>query len=337
MDIASVLQCNIDNKTKPPGSLGILEKIACRIGTILNSTHPQLRLPHIIVFAADHGLAKEGVSAYPSEVTHQMVLNFLSGGAAINVFCRQHGITLKVIDAGVNFNFTPSSDLIIAKPANGTRNLLHGPAMTEEQLNFSLDSGSKIVAKIAHSGCNIIGFGEMGIGNTSAASLIVSALLNLPVVACVGRGTGISDEQLTNKIAILEKANEIHRLKNSTPLEVLQKAGGFEIAQICGALLAAHQQGMVILVDGFVATAALLVATTVEPSVIDNCIFCHRSQEQAHQLVLDYFNQDSILQLQLRLGEGTGCALAYPLVESAVRFLNEMASFDDAGVSNRYE
>lgn len=334
--LMDAIQEKIDKKTKPLGSLGYLEEIALKVARIQNTLNPVLSQPHIVVFAADHGLVAEGISAYPPEVTRQMVLNFLEGGAAINVFCTQHDISLKIVDAGVNATFSRHKDLLVSKCKNGTENILKCPAMSKAQVDFSLESGSRIVKEIAEKGCNIIGFGEMGIGNTSSASLLISALLNLPIEACVGRGTGVSDEQLAHKLAVLGQVIQFQNLKNNEALEVLQKVGGFEIAQMCGAFIEAKNQGMVILIDGFIATAALLVASKINAAVIDNCLFCHQSDEQAHQKVLEHFNTKVILQLGLRLGEGTGCALAYPLVQSAVDFMNEMASFDKAQVSKKH-
>ncbi len=337
MSFSDDLQSKIDHKTKPLGSLGLLENLAFKIGNIQQSLSPSLKNPHLLVFAADHGIAKEGISAYPPEVTHQMVLNFLNGGAAINVFCKQHGFDLKIIDAGVNFDFEENPSLIIAKATNGTANMLLEPAMTKAQLDFSLQHSAKLVNDIAKKDCNVIGFGEMGIGNTSSASLIISTLLNLPIEDCIGRGTGVSDEQLLKKIEILKRVVENRNVNRENPLDVLQELGGFEVVQMCGAMLEAYKNNMIILVDGFIATAAFLVAYFVDQSILNNAVFCHQSDEQAHRKVLEFFKVKPILQLDLRLGEGTGCALAYPILQSAVHFLNEMASFAEANVSNKDE
>lgn len=326
------LQNKIDQKTKPLGALGDLEKIAFQIGSIQQTLEPILQKPTIIVFAADHGLAQDGVSAYPSEVTQQMVLNFLQGGAAINIFCNQHKIDLKIVDAGVNFDFKEHPKLINQKAGYGTQSSLKTAAMSNEQLNFCIEAGKKQVDLVAQKNSTIIGFGEMGIGNTAAASLLMSRLLNLPIAACVGRGTGVNDTQLQHKTEILKQVLLQH--PNITdPLDVLQYFGGFEIAQICGAILQAHQHNMIILVDGFIASCAFLVAYSLEPQIIKNAIFCHQSDEKGHQLLLEHLGVEAILKLKLRLGEGTGCALAYPLVQSAVAFLNSMASFESAKIS----
>lgn len=334
MELRELLQAKTDLKTKPPGSLGLLEKLALKTGLIQQTIQPELKHPHIIVFAADHGLAQEGVSAYPPEVTYQMVLNFLNGGAAINVFCRQHNIRLKIVDAGVNGEFKPHTDLIIQKPGRSSRNMLYEKAMTHEELVFSLAKGAEIVRSIFQKGCNIIGFGEMGIGNTSSASLIFSALHQLPIAECVGTGTGLNEEQLHKKITVLKKVQELHP-GIYEPLDILQAFGGLEIAQMTGAIQEAYKNGMIILVDGFIATSAVAIAAGINTSILDNCIFCHTSGEHAHKKILQRMGQETILDLQLRLGEGTGCALAYPLIQSAVNFLNEMASFEEANVTNK--
>jgi nicotinate-nucleotide--dimethylbenzimidazole phosphoribosyltransferase len=327
------LQHKIDHKTKPIGSLGRLEKLALQIGELQQTLTPQLKQPTVVVFAGDHGIVREGVSAYPPEVTHQMVLNFLNGGAAINVFCRQHNLALHVVDAGVNFDFPLHPQLIMAKVGRGTANCLHEQAMTENQLEQCFSHGRSIVDRIAATGCNVIGFGEMGIGNTSAATLIMSALCQLPLEACIGRGTGLNDVQLKRKRAILEKAQQQH-IQVTSARDVMQTFGGFEMAQICGAMLAAQEKGMLILVDGFIASTVFLVADQMNDQLRKHAVFCHQSAEQGHGRLLQHLQVEPLLQMDMRLGEGTGCAVAWPIVESAVRFLNEMASFESAGVTN---
>jgi len=333
MDIATALRRKIDSKTKPLGALGILEKIAFQVGYIQQTLTPQLNRPELIVFAGDHGLAQNGVSAYPQEVTGQMVMNFLRGGAAINVFCRQHGIGLKIVDAGVAMDFTGSWRPVHAKVGYGTRNCIDQAAMTVEELQQCLQYGRESVRECVAKGSNVVGFGEMGIGNTSSAALIMSALTGIGIEACVGRGTGVNDEQLRNKVAVLQKIMAFHGTIHD-PMKVLQTYGGFEIAQMCGAMLEAYEQNMLILVDGFIATTAFLVAGKLSADIRSNAVFCHRSDEKGHHLLLEYLSAEPLLNLGMRLGEGTGCAVAYPLIESAVRFLNEMASFESAGVSN---
>jgi nicotinate-nucleotide--dimethylbenzimidazole phosphoribosyltransferase len=332
--ITEELQRIIDYKTKPLGALGMLEELALQIGAVLKSTSPKLRNPHLVVFAADHGIALEGVSAYPQAVTYQMVLNFLSGGAAINVFCKQHGIQLQVIDAGVNADFDSSLPLGKAKIAYGTASFLHGPAMPASELELCFKHSEEIVDEIAKKGCNVIGFGEMGIGNTSSAAVLMSLICKLPLSDCIGRGTGLDAQQLLRKQEILGQAIMNYRGTHEVK-ELLAYFGGFEIAQLAGAFLAAAKRDMLILVDGFIATAAYLCALQIDSSITSKAIFCHQSDERGHQALLKFLGASPVLQLNLRLGEGTGCALAYPLLCSAVAFLNEMASFESAAVSNR--
>lgn len=335
MNLRSALKDKIDFKTKPLGALGFIEDIAFKIGCVQNSLTPQLVNPHLLVFAADHGLAVEGISAYPQEVTHQMVLNFLSGGAAINVFCRQHKIALEVIDAGVNFDFDPDvTGLHHRKIRKGSRNMLNEPAMTREEWDFSFESGSSMVCRLRQRFCNIIGFGEMGIGNTSAASLIMSKLYDLRLDDCVGRGTGINDEQLAHKLSVLKRVDQIYS-DISDPLEISKIVGGLEIAQMIGAMHAAWESGMILMIDGFIATAAIAVLAKRDKKILDHCIFCHVSDEKPHRLLLDLLGQRALLNLNMRVGEGVGCAMAFPLVLSAVNFLNEMSSFNQAHVSNK--
>ncbi|EIM78748.1 nicotinate-nucleotide--dimethylbenzimidazole phosphoribosyltransferase [Nitritalea halalkaliphila LW7] len=332
--LTKALQEKIDTKTKPIGALGLLEKIAHQIGTIQNTLSPQLQKPTLIVFAGDHGIAAEGVSAYPSAVTYQMVLNFLSGGAAINVFCRQHGLELKIVDAGVQQDFPPHEQLLIAKVGYGTKSFLRDSAMTAAELEQALTQGRAIVQDTAADGCNVIGFGEMGIGNTSAAAMLMHYCTGIPVSKCIGKGTGLNAEQLAHKQARLEEACQFHGPLED-PKQILATFGGFEMAQMCGAMLEAYAQNMLILVDGFIASAVYLVATKLCPEIHTHALFCHQSDEQGHQHLLEYVGGAPILHLNMRLGEGTGCALAYPIIASAVAFLNDMASFQQAGVSDK--
>ncbi len=334
MDLRQELRQKINYKTKPLGALGLLEDLALQVGLIQNTLTPKLLNPHILVFAGDHGIAEEGVSAYPAEVTAQMVLNFLGGGAGINVFCRQHNINLKIIDAGVNFDFEPHPTLINHKIAKGTKNFLEDRAMSTEELDRCFELAGNLVGGISETGCNVIGFGEMGIGNTSSASMLMTIICDLSIEDCVGRGTGLDDEQLKNKTLILKKAREYHS-KPKNAEEALHYFGGFEIAQMCGAMLAAFENNMIILVDGFIATSAFLCAHTINSRIIKNAVFCHQSDEQGHKKMLEYLGVKPLLHLQTRLGEGIGCALAYPLLQSAVNFLNDMSSFEEAGVSNK--
>jgi nicotinate-nucleotide--dimethylbenzimidazole phosphoribosyltransferase len=334
-DITAALQHKIDYKTKPVGALGTLEKLALQIGRIQQTLTPSLRNPSMVVFAGDHGIAHEGVSPFPQEVTYQMVFNFLQGGAAINVFTKQNGINIKVVDAGVNFDFSGHPGLVHAKVAMGTKSFLHEPAMTTAQCETAIEKGAAIVKELHEQGCNVIGFGEMGIANTSAAAVIMSLLCNIPLEQCIGRGTGLDDEGLIRKKVILAEAIIRHNRIEKTPLNVLSTFGGFEIAMMCGAMLQAAAAGMLILADGFITTAALLVASGINERVLDYSIFTHQSGEQGHRLMLAHLKAVPLLDLGMRLGEGTGAAVAYPVIQAAVSFLNEMASFESAGVSNK--
>ncbi len=332
--VTNKLQHKINNKTKPLGSLGKLEEIALQIGQIQNTISPELKNPTILVFAADHGLTDAGVSPFPKEVTRQMVLNFLNGGAAINVFSKQNRINLKVIDAGVDADFQNHPNLIHAKVSNGTNNILERAAMTIKECKEAMNKGAEIVEEQFNNGCNIMGFGEMGIGNTSSASLLMSKITGLSIEECTGKGTGHDNDGLKHKKEILKQAIEKYRL-NGDPMEILATFGGLEIAMITGAFLKAAEMNMIIMVDGFIVTSALLVAQMINPEILSNCIFTHVSNEQGHIKMLEYLNAQPVLNLSMRLGEGTGAAVAYPIIQSAVNFLNEMASFEDAGVSNR--
>lgn len=329
------LQHKIDLKTKPTGALGQLEDIALQLGLIQNTLSPELKKPTILVFAADHGLADEGVSPYPKEVTWQMVMNFCSGGAAINTFCKQNGIELMVIDAGVDYDFPAGTPIIDSKIARGSKNMMNEPAMSINECRKAMKKGSGFVRQEALAGCNVIGFGEMGIGNTSPSSLLMHRFLNLPVETCTGKGAGMVGEQLDHKTAILKAVSE--KYNPQTPEETLATFGGLEIAMMVGAILEAKRLGMVILIDGFIATAATLTAIQFDAEVRDNCIFCHASEEQGHQLMLNHLKAKPVLNLGMRLGEGSGAAVAYPIIKAAATFLNEMASFEDAGVSNKEE
>ncbi|AMA49525.1 MULTISPECIES: nicotinate-nucleotide--dimethylbenzimidazole phosphoribosyltransferase [Flavobacterium] len=332
MSLTEKLQHKIDFKTKPLGALGQLESIALQIGQVFNTLTPEIRNPHILVFAADHGIAREGVSAYPAEVTPQMVLNFVNGGAAINVFSKQNGLTLEVIDAGVNFDFDNSLPIIHQKVAKGTQSFLEQAAMSAEQFKECLQKGRQIVQEIHTKGSNCVGFGEMGIGNTATSAVLMSILTEIPIQDCVGSGTGVVNEALDRKTIILKTA--LQNYKGSSMIdEKLAHFGGFEIYQMAGGMLQAFENNMLILVDGFISSVAFLVAYTYEPKIIKNAIFCHCSQEKAHKNLLHYLNGKPLLDLGLRLGEGTGIALAFPIIQGAVNFLNQMASFEEAGVS----
>lgn len=326
----------INFKTKPIGALGLLEDLAFKICKAQNTLSPELIEPTIFVFAADHGIANEGVSAYPQDVTWQMVINFLNGGAAINVFTKQNNINIHIVDAGVNKNFEANTNLLNYKVDYGTRNFLNEPAMSLAQLQKCEANAKTIVTNLKTTGkCNIIGFGEMGIANTSSAALIIHCLAGISLTDCVGRGTGINDKQLTKKLDVLEKSLKQNATINQNAIDIMLYYGGFEIATMAYAMLESYEQNMLIMVDGFIASAAFLFASKLNNKIIDNAIFCHQSNENGHKFLLEYLNVKPILNIGMRLGEGTGCAVAYPIIKSAVEFINNMASFESAGVSNK--
>jgi nicotinate-nucleotide--dimethylbenzimidazole phosphoribosyltransferase len=329
--LASRLAAAINAKTKPPGSLGMLENLALQLGLILRTLQPRIEKPALLVFAADHGIVAENVSPYPQSVTAQMVANFLAGGAAINVFARQNGCALQVVDAGVNHDFGDLPGLTRRKVAPGTRNFAREPAMSAAQCEAALAHGYALADGLQG---NLLGFGEMGIGNTTSAAALMHKLTGLPLADCVGAGTGLDADGVRRKQAVIEAAVALHR-DIATPLDVLATFGGLEIAMIAGAMLRAAQRRMVLLIDGFIVSSALLVAARLQPAVLDYCVFGHCSGEHGHRLLLQQLGGRPLLQLGMRLGEGTGAALALPLVQAAASFLGEMATFESAAVSNR--
>jgi len=330
-ELAATLSAAIDDKTKPLGSLGRLETLAFQLGLIQDTVAPRIDRPSILVFAGDHGIVAEGVSAYPQEVTWQMVENFLAGGAAINVFARQNHCAIQVIDAGVNHDFGPRAGLIDRKVGPGTRNFAHEAAMTPDACALAMERGMELASTLPG---NVVGFGEMGIGNTTAAAALMHKLTGIPVSECVGAGTGLTLEGIRHKQAVLEAAMIKHAGVDD-PLAVLASFGGFEIAMMAGAMLQAAALRKVLLIDGFIVTSALLVAARLQPAILDYCVFAHCSNEQGHRLLLEHLNARPLLQLDLRLGEGTGSALALPLLHAATHFLAEMATFSSAQVSTR--
>lgn len=341
-ELRQQLQQIIDLKTKPLGALGRLETLAMQIGLIQGTTAPQIKQPQIRVFAADHGLAVHGTSAFPSAVTAQMVLNFLQGGAAINVLARQHDITLKVVDAGVATDFDPAHfesnlqlknypQLLDYKVRHGSRDALTEAAMTDEECLLALTNGMKVAKQLEG---NLFIVGEMGIGNTSAASLLLARLGQLPIGQCIGRGTGLDDAGLLRKEQILTQVLQRHE-DAITPFAALAALGGLEIAMMVGALIQAASQRQILLIDGFIATIALLVAEHLAPGVRQYAVFAHHSAEPGHEHLLQLLHATPLLHLHMRLGEGSGAALVYPLLQSACAIINEMASFSDAGISEQ--
>ena len=323
------LQALIDNKTKPQGSLARLESLAVQIGMILQRTNPVLQQPQILVCAGDHGLAKRGVSPFPQDVTWQMVENFLAGGAAVSVFAKQHGIALTVADCGVAHDFAPRAGLRDCKVAPGTQDCTQAPAMTAQQCQQALANGAALVQSLPG---NVLMLGEMGIGNTSVASLLLARLAGLPLAEVTGAGTGLDAAGIERKRAVLQQALDANAGATS-PLDALAALGGYEVATLVGAVLQAAAERRVIVVDGFITSAAVLVASRIAPQVLQRCVFAHRSGERGHSLMLAQMQAEPLLDLGLRLGEGSGAALAWPLLVSACAVLREMASFESAGVN----
>lgn len=325
------LQQRLDGKTVPLGALGRLAALACRLGGIFGTTGPRLQGPQLLVFAADHGLAGRGVSAYPSDVTWQMVGNFLAGGAAVSVLARQHGIAQTVIDCGVRHDLAPAPGLLLRKIAYGTQDCSTGPAMSAAQCAQAIGQGMALVQGLPG---NAVLLGEMGIGNTSAAALLTARLGDIEVDEVTGAGTGLDAAGVARKTQVLRQALATHA-DVSEPLAVLAALGGFEIATLVGAIVQAASERRVVVVDGFIASAAVLVAARLRPHVLQRCVFAHRSSERGHTRLLDLLQAEPLLDLDLRVGEGSGAVLAWPLLESACRIINEMASFESAGVSDR--
>ena len=321
----------INNKTKPLGSLGRLELLAAQLGLIQRSTEVRIEQPAILVFAADHGVVAEGISAFPQDVTWQMVENFLANGAAINVFARQNSCALHVVDAGVNHDFGERAQLVNRKVANGTRNFAFEPAMSVQECATALEHGMALASDLPGT---VVGFGEMGIGNTTAAAALMHKLTGQPVTRCVGAGTGLTPDGIGHKANVVTAAAARHA-DAVQPLEVLATFGGFEIAMMAGAMLKAAELRKVLLIDGFIVTSALLVAARLQPNILDYCVFSHCSGEHGHALLLEELGAQPLLDLDLRLGEGTGSALALPLLHAAANFLNQMATFASAQVSER--
>jgi nicotinate-nucleotide--dimethylbenzimidazole phosphoribosyltransferase len=330
------LQSRLDQKTKPLGALGQLENLGLQLGQILGTEAPVLNQPQLVVFAGDHGLAARGLSAYPSDVTWQMVENFLAGGAAVSVLARQHGLALTVVDCGVKHDFAPRAGLVIKKPAGaemGTRDALVGSAMGHSQCQEAIANGQDIVRALPG---NVLLLGEMGIGNTSAASLLLARLTGTDIAQCTGAGTGLDAAAVQRKTEVLRHVLQLHA-DSVSPLDALAAFGGFEMATMLGAVMQAAFEQRVIVVDGFIASSVILVAHALQPLVLQRCVFAHRSGERGHALMLDYLKAKPLLDLGLRLGEGSGAALVWPLLQSACLILAEMASFAQAGVSQKVD
>jgi len=330
-------QARQDSLTKPQGSLGLLEELSVKVAGIQGVAQPRIRDKVIVTMAGDHGVVAEGVSLFPQEVTAQMVYNFLRGGAGINVLARHVGARVVVVDLGVATDLEPHPELWVKKVAYGTKSMAQGPAMSREEAIQAIEVGIEIVESELSRGVDIVGTGDMGIGNTTPSSTMVAALTGAPVADVTGRGTGIGDQQLAHKIATIERALAVNRPDPADPLDVLAKVGGLEIGGIAGVVLGAAAHRLPVVIDGFISGAGALIAAGLAPQVKDYLIAAHLSVERGHRLVLERLGLTPLLNLNLRLGEGTGAALGISLVEAAVKVLNEMATFADAGVSEAME
>lgn len=327
-------QVRLDNKTKPQGSLGRLEEFARRIVAISGDQNPDVSKKVVFTFAGDHGVTEEGVSLFPREVTPQMVLNFLSGGAGINVLARHVGADVRVVDVGVDYDFKDMAGLIHKKVARGTQNFTTGPAMTRDETVAALTVGIELADQCRMEGVGLVGTGEMGIGNTTPSSAIIAALSGKAVAEVTHRGTGIGDAALSNKIRVIERGLAINKPDPGDPLDVLAKVGGLEIAAIAGLVLGCAANSIPVVIDGFISTAGALIASELHPNVRDYIFAAHESVEIGHSFMLERIGVEPILDLKFRLGEGTGAALAMTLIEAGVKVLTEMATFEQAGVSH---
>lgn len=335
-DLKQEIQNKLDNKTKPVGSLGYLEELAMKIALIQQDLSPKFNNPIMLTIASDHHVVDEGVSCAPAEITWQQVENFAKGGGAIGLFCKIHNIDLWVVDAGVNHIFPPTPNLIDAKVRMGTRNFRYEPAMTHIECEMAFSRGREIVNKFFSEGCNIIGFGEMGIGNSTPASALLSIYTNTSVDDCVGPGGGLKPEGIRIKSQLIKDAIKLHGIPDD-PYEILRIYGGLEIAMIAGGMYQAALNKMTIIVDGYITSSAALAAFKIDNNIAEYFVFSHISGEGAHKIMLKHMNVRPLLNLDLRLGEGTGAALAYPIIKTAAALLSEMTSFEEAKVFNSSE
>ncbi len=333
--LSNKIQTHLDDLTKPQGSLGRLEEIAMKYALVTGVNRPVLKKKKVFCFAADHGVATEGVSAFPAEVTPQMVYNMLNGGAAINVLARHAGADLEVIDIGVNHDFADHPSLRKYKVRHGSANMTQGPAMTTEETAQAIMAGVALAREARADGYDLVATGEMGIANTTPATALFAAMLDLPVKSITGRGTGIDDRMLDHKISVITQALEVNKKHLATPLETLAALGGFEIAGICGLVLGAASVGIPVVVDGFISSAGAVAAMKLSCKASDYLFFSHLSDEQGHKAIMNRLGARSILDLGLRLGEGTGAVLAMQVIEGAVKIYNEMATFSSANVSEK--
>lgn len=335
--ILSALQDKIDNLTKPKGSLGILEKLALQIGWTQQTLTPSLNNPVHIVFAADHGIAEEGVSPSPQEVTRQMIYNFLEGGAGVNFLARQHGFKLKVVDGGVNYDFDLTDDRIIhRKIRKGTRSYLYQPAMLMDEFDQAIEVGAEVVQQCYDEGSNVVCFGEMGITNTSSSAIWMNTFTGILLRDCVGAGSDHAGTIIEHKYKILRQATDNYQ-GDGTTIDVMRHFGGFEMVMTVGGMLKAAELGMIILVDGFIMTSCILAAARINRDVLHYAVFGHQGDETGHKTLLEFLKVKPILHLDMRLGEGTGALCAYPIIESAVRMINEMNSFKAIEVTKYFD
>lgn len=336
-DAMNAARARQDQLTKPQGALGRLEALSIQIAGITRNARPRFSQPAIITMAGDHGVARQGVSAYPAEVTPQMVLNFLRGGAAINVLARHVGAHMVVVDMGVASDLPAHPELVVRKIACGTRDISIGPAMTRDEARRAIEAGIEIVTHEIERGADIIGTGDMGIGNTTPSAAITATITRRPVKEVTGRGTGVDDAGLARKIATIERALALNKPNPNDALDVLGDVGGFEIGGLAGVMIGAAARRVPVVIDGFISGAAALIAYTLAPAVQPYLIAAHRSVEIGHRAILDHLRLDPLLDLDLRLGEGTGAALGISICIAACKILDEMATFSEAGVAEKSE
>lgn len=336
LDIKQDIQDKIDNLNKPKGSLGTLEDLALQICLIQQTLSPELSHPCHILFGGDHGIEREGVSVSPRNVTWQQMINFTKGGGGVNMFCNQHGFELKIVDIGVDYNLTDNPKIINRKIANGTKNFLYEPAMTEEQFRNAIDIGAAMTDECISEGCNVICIGEMGIANTSPSSIWMSIFGGIPLKECIGAGAGLSDEGIKHKYDILKKSIEKFNTSNHDIIDTIRYFGGFEMVGAMGSMLRAAEKHVLILVDGFIMSACIMAASKLYPEILKYAIFGHCGDESGHRKMLNILNVKPLLSLGLRLGEGTGALCAYPIIQSAVNMMNEMNNFNNAHITKYF-
>ena len=327
----------IDNLNKPKGALGQLEELAMQVCLVQQTLSPTLDCPCHLLLGSDHGIEREGVSVSPREVTWQQMINFTHGGGGVNLFCRQHGFKLRIIDVGVDYDLSHVPGILNHKIAFGTRNFLHEPAMTKEQFNEAINIGVSLVDDCIADGCKVLSIGEMGIGNTSPSSIWMSLFCNVPLAECIGAGAGLDSDGIRHKLVVLNKALENSGLSAHSPVDdIIRYFGGFEMVTAIGAMLYAAERHLLILIDGFIMTACALAAFRLYPDAKNYMVFCHCGDESGHRMMLDVLDVKPLLSLGLRLGEGTGALCAFPIIDSAVRMINEMNNFENARITKYF-